>query len=458
MTSRRFRERLRRVRQAHPIGAPVILGSAGLNEEVPADARRRAPGVVFDRNPGPRRLPAPPGRADPSFSESALPVGSLPEVPGLLLLAGERELVFLTPDVVSHDVDENRGLVHDAVVVALELVVEPAQAERQVVDAGTGEVHLADAVVGRRPAVDPGPHDDFLLAPRPRSADLVHLLEVAHGAVDVPVVPAAEVIDGHVELVVLLVHRELPPVVVVVRVADEIVVHVREHAGGERVTHFAVFVVPRGPRFAGAQITPVARDVQPQRLHHFALGEQPGRQDHVERPALPEDVPVGVRRVLRTEHRLEVGRLGRRGQELIRAGEGEAVRSDLPARHRVRRRPLDGVVAVLALAPALIAEPVVLALRLVAAAFVLRHRDVAPGGEVLGGRTGAGALVVGGALEHYGERPRTLPSGDVHIRREAGAVPHRDHHLLAGPVLGGGESREQQETDGTRHQTAQTNH
>ena len=420
----------------------MVLRPARLDEEVAADGRRRLPGVVLVGIRGlgaRRRFP----RQQAVVQRVAAPGRAGAEVPVLLLLTGQRELVLLAPDVVPHHVDEDRGLVHDAVVVALQVVVEPAEAERQVVHAGAGEVHVADAVVGRRPAVDPGADDELLLPAALRSADLVHLLEVAHGAVDVPVVPAAEVVDGHVELLVLLVHRELPPVVVVVGVPDEVVVHVREHAGGERIADLAVLVVPRGPRLAGAQVAPMSRDVHPQRLHHLPLGEQPGRQDHVERPALPEDVPVAVRRVLRTEHRLEVGRLGGGGQELVRAGEREPVGSHLPAGQRVPGRPLDGVVAVLALAPALVHEPVVLALGLVAAAFVLRHGDVPPRGEVLGGGTGAAALVIGGALQHHRERPRPLAAGKIDVGGEASAVPHRDHHLFAGPVLGGGERREQ---------------
>ena len=147
-----------------------------------------------------------------------------------------------------------------------------------------------------------------------------------------------------------------------------------------------------------------------------------------------------------------MGRLGGGGQELVRTGERQPVGAHLPAGQRVPRRPLDGVVAVLPLPPTLVHEPVVLPLGLVAAAFVLGHGDVPAGREVLGGGTGAGALVVGSALEHDRERARPLAAGEVDVGREARSVAHRDHHLLAGPVLGGAECREEQDTGGRGYQ------
>ena len=179
----------------------------------------------------------------------------------------------------------------------------------------------------------------------------------------------------------------------------------------------------------------MAGSVGAERFDHLALREQPGRQHHVERPALPENVAVAVRGVLRTEHRLEMRRSGGGGQELVRAGEREAVGPHLAGRRRMPGGPLDRVVAVLPLAPRLVAKPGVLPLRPVTTPFVLDHRDVAAGREVLGGAVRAIPLVVRRPLDEDRKRAGALPPREVDVGREPDAVAHRRHDLLAGPRL-----------------------
>ena len=108
----------------------------------------------------------------------------------------------------------------------------------------------------------------------------------------------------------------------------------------------------------------VGRDVLP----------DPGGPRHVEYAARVDEVARGGEGH-RGDHGLQVGRPFHRGQPLHRPRVGEAEGSDLARRPRLRGRPLDGVVAVLAL----VQVRHELAVRSVAPAHVLHHHRVPAG-------------------------------------------------------------------------------
>ena len=294
--------------------------------------------------------------------------------------------------------------------------------------------------------MEPGPDEQPLAVPGVRHALGHDAVEVPHLRVRIPVVPARVVHDRGVDLVPLLVDRVLPPVVVVVRVLDHVGHHAGEHAPAHRRLGFEPLLVPLQPGLVGADVAgPPPGVVERHRLDHLVLREQPGRHDHVERAARPVEVLVGVRRRVRAEHGGQVRRPGRRGQVLVEAGEREPLRPHLPGGPGLGARPLDGVVAVLVLVPRLVEQPVVDALRVVAAALVLDDRDVAALGEIGREPVRAVALVVGRPLEDHRPRTVALVVGHVHVGGELGAVAHRHHHLLAGVGLGRGGAGSQQE-------------
>ena len=248
-------------------------------------------------------------------------------------------------------------------------------------------------------------------------------------SIGVAIVPARVVEDRHVDLFDLFVHVEFPPIIIVVRVLDQVLEHVRHDGVPDRQVPLLLPAVPFEPGVirhghVGAGRLPAHGEGTG--LGHLALSQQPSGEVHLESAPLVVDVPVGVAEGVGAEDRGQVGGVVGEDRVLVHAGEREPHRSDLAGGPGLRPRPLHRVVAVGTEDPV----PVVLPFRPVATPLVLDQHRVSPCREVVGMRIAAVALVVGGPLHDH--RPRAGPlGGKVDVRGQPDAVAHWDHHLPA---------------------------
>ena len=360
-----------------------------------------------------------------------------------LLVAPRPALVEATvlgpaPVAPAHD-EVLRGRPHVGALVALEPAVEPAEFEVQVVvvgdDAGPvgAEVHVPDG--GREVVVRPGADEDVLVLASHADHRLVAVADRAR----IPVEPAHDPEDGHLRVRrEVLVHPQprLPPEVAVV-----VVVEVELVGGllvGGREAERGLAAPPRDARGPVEEGLPrphlVDRlgdlRVRPRLVSVRGHGEDPLQQPQTQGAAALHAVGVGVRRSFVGDHRLEAGRVQRRGLELDPRLVGDAVRAHLPVARRVARDPLDGVVAVLGL----LHEGEEVAGRVEAPAAVLDHGDVSVAREehrVLD--RDRPHLVVGRAGEDGRERllhGDPVLGGQVEVGHEVEAVAHGDGHVL----------------------------
>ena len=173
----------------------------------------------------------------------------------------------------------------------------------------------------------------------------------------------------------------------------------------------------------------------PRQPREVVVGPLERPLDHeaeLEGAAVVDPLRPVVRRGLAHVHRAEVGRTGRGqpvlGRPRVRAADG----ADVAVAPRLGGDPLDRVVAVAILAPAVVVERDEAALRGEAAADVLDHDGVALGREE-GRRAhlalGGVVLAVGRPLEERRERPLAL--GQVDVGAEDRPVAHRLGHVAA---------------------------
>ena len=168
-----------------------------------------------------------------------------------------------------------------------------------------------------------------------------------------------------------------------------------------------------------ARFVPVRRD-----------GEDPLQQSQTEGAAALHAVGVGVRWSLVGDHRLEAGRVQRRGLELDPRLVRDAVGAHLAVAGRVPRDPFDRVVAVLRF----LNEGEEVSRRVEPSPAVLDDGDIPVAREehrVLD--RDRAHLVVRSPREDGGERflqRDAVHRRQVEIRHEFEAVPHRDRHVL----------------------------
>ena len=299
-------------------------------------------------------------------------------------MLGGGQSVGVAPDVARrvrladrpHDVIAHRRLALDAVVFALQIVVEPAdhvlvRRARSRSPDRRGRRLLLRLV---QPAVQPGADEELLLAARVWAALVLPADEAGDRALAHEVVPVPIVKQGTFILSKWSEQSSSPPVVVVVRMAKPL------------------FHEP-------AVVVGIAADV----VHRLeALGPR-GAADAI---AFLKQAQAGIDHVLADEMR----RL-RDGEEVLgEAALRAAERADLAGHHGCLASHSHGVVAVLQLAPAegAVADPG--SFGEVGAAEVDEGDDVAGRGELGGGLASAGAAQVGVALLEDG-RPGPLPGG-----------------------------------------------
>ena len=136
---------------------------------------------------------------------------------------GQGPLPLLAPHVVAHDEQVDGGLPVHAVVHALQIVIEPAELQRPVVDAGLRTevaVHVVDALVG------PRVHDHSL---KGWVRQGVHSGEVPHVAPCV-VVPAGDAQDWNLDSTQACLDGEFAPIGVERWVIEPVVPKLRPRA------------------------------------------------------------------------------------------------------------------------------------------------------------------------------------------------------------------------------------
>ena len=347
--------------------------------------------------------------------------------------------VLCLPAVAAPHDEVLRRRPHVGALVALQPAVEPAEFEVQVVVVGDDpgalrpEVHVSDrrGEVVVRPRAD----EDVLVLPPHAHHRLVSVADRAR----VPVEPAHDPENRHVRVrLEVLVHAQsrLPPEVAVV-----VVVEVELEGGllvGRRQAERRLSAPPRDARgpveegLPGPHLVDRLGDlrVRPRLVPVRRDGQNPLQQPQTQGAAALHAVGVGVRRSLVGDHRLEAGRVQRRGLELDPRLVRHAVRPHLAVAGGVPGDPLDRVVAVLRL----LHEGEEVAPRVEAPPTVLDDGDVPVAREehrvVDGDRA---HLVVRSPREDGGERllQRDAVHGrQVEIRHEVEAVPHGDRHVL----------------------------
>ena len=383
-----------------------------------------------------------------AIAEARVRVAAAVQVPGRGL-AGRRPRVRLAPGVlVAHQEPARAGPRHQGRVLALQPVAEPLQED--VADGGDAaerapaELAVARAreVVAHVGVVVPRPRDEAVRLADARVGVALERQVQVEVALQELVVPARDVHHRGRDLVRAGGHVEPLPVVVVGVVVDELmpvgedVALAQDGRLAQRQRAQEGGAVGGALRHLPAQgALPLGVDAE---ARHRGRGP-PLRVAEVEaqfeRPAAvdPAVVEVGGGQV--GHHRLEVGRRGGGRLQRGHAHVGGAVDAHLAVAPGLDRRPLDRVVAVVAL----VAVERHHALRLEAAAAVLHHHRVA----VFGGDDGVDhlaahvlrdRLVVGDAVDEHGVALAVV--GPVDVGGEAHAVAHRGHHVAFDQHLG----------------------
>ncbi len=364
-------------------------------------------------------------------------------MPFLPLRARQRPLVFVTPFVDAHDEESQGRFIDDAVIDALEPVVEPAQFQRFQIDHRMrAKVDIARAW-RRAERMGPGSDDQFALPCLRRPSVLAQTVEVDEGMWDVKIVPAAHIERGCGDFVpaILIVH--LVPVLIVCGVFDPIFPE-------RKIASCSLIELADGE--VAKCLGPV---VEFDALRGAAIGAHtPGHQDvELECAAGVDESGEAV---------AADDAWGHAGQVLTAVGcalplncpeVGAAGHADLAVAPRLLADPFLGVVAVVAFP-----KRVVVAIGIPAAAAVLDHADVAGvGQEVPLLDHGVHVVAVGRSHQYGGKRalcPRKVDIGgevdtvthgnldvQAHFDRVVGAHQHSITDISTGSLASLGRSR-----------------
>ena len=332
--------------------------------------------------------------------------------------------------------------------LALQPAVEPGGDQGVAVETGVAQRPVARAEV--RPQAAEGAvvvrsDDDILVLGR--LAVLgggTGVVEQLHVRADGDVVPAVEPQRRHAPAHVVVIQAPFAPGRIIRRPRDQRlegrrrlaqVLHhlvdgqVADLAGPVHVRLLGVQVVVADDPGAGFLID-IAGDLGPLRIVHAVQPDEEQVAGHAARvpvalflePADLADAGAG-----RLGHHGGVGRvvLGGQGQLPLGRG-GTAQGADLAVRPGLGRDPGQGVIAV----GLGIAQDLVIALREVAAAFVLHHQGVAPAdpGQGAARRAGVVGQFVIGRSDEDGGQGALGALGPIDVGRQAHPVPHRNHH------------------------------
>src|SRR5581483_1377182 len=326
----------------------------------------------------------------------------------------------------------HRRLVHHAVLLTLQPVIEPGQPKAVDVDgSGRPVIDLADdALVDVRRPVDPRPDDQLLVRPGLRHTPGGDALVVNGRAAQEGVEPPAQVPNGRVDLAMVERDRRVPPGGVLARVREPIVERVVD-TGQEWVRVLGALAQP-GVGLLVGRLQPGAhgRDLpfrdQPVHVRQRDAQRPVHREADLERAAAVGPLAVVVARRLADERRSQMRGAGWQHPVLGDARVRATDRADFAVAPRLNRDPFNRVVAVAVRPPAVVAERVELTLRLEPTAHVLDHHRVAVvrvHARRVEGDLRRCLLVVRGALQERREGPVAL--GQVDVSVEDRAVPHR---------------------------------
>ena len=349
----------------------------------------------------------------------------------------QRPVVLIPPDVRPHHEDLHRLVAGDAVVLAPQQVVEPAQLHpgdvHRVGGAHQPEVALREPA-GQRPVCPRADHQPLQPAGRVAAAGGLHPEVVGDGALEEQVEPATHVQRRRGDRRVPLTGCAGPPELVVGRVVQPVVVVVAQpgqlgHAAQRGAPVELLVAVHRSDQLHQVGRLGRAGAEPPGHLAQGQRGQRPVQVEaELEGTALVGPALVVLVGGHERGDGLQRRRSLARGQPLRRREVGAAGHAHPPGAPRLGRGPGDGVGPV----GRLVEERVELALAGVPTAGVLHDHRVAGLGRAVHVEAevqqAGQLLVVGQPGEQRRERPVAVRAVDV--RGQVDPVAHRDLDVL----------------------------